>query len=721
MNARINTNTQKFINEFEVNGINIYTNDQREFNEVKHYLNYFTYKIERIKKEVFPFLDKIKKYFEVVDNNQKYVLYTGQSLSDYFITPSKGPRGFHINDLDFFNLTFDTRSDGVPQIFDTIEVNDYEGLTSSSFGYRIFKSVKFNLQYKNDKNDKDNKDECFVFEIADCDRTINIINYQDYYSEFKFKDLDFRKRLRYSSLNTLNYFDLNNLQAGILINLETKEFEILYTKNFMDFIINEELEINPRRISPKTFERISNKFFNLRNKTPLKELLKNGRTGINEKETYYIDTNHLILMADLFNKMVDYIFNNLHENINNKTINQYTKIEKVLEYYNKIPFNIPINRDRSLGFKLINKYTKKLDEFYNKVLIETLNRKGEVKRLFADYINIDERYLKPFESKIELLLDIFSFERILNAEPRQILLIFNSIAHLAKLSEKKLRLLKDYCDKLNFPYLIDILIYITEEPSLLKRNFGDFKIFKYLDHSMEFLKLPLKNALDKNILLDKFILFDKTLNELVKENDKKYKRGDALFSISKDEIIGKMEDYPNDKNLNYFWLSIFDDKDPKELAIEIFNHQMNELVKEYQKLKKPFHNLKPIKIELNDILCEELINGAELKKEGSFMKHCVGGYVRACEDFESIIFRIRRKSKNPFDKDNFRYTFEYQPRKLKNKEMSFKLIQIRGKRNSSVLQEHSKIVDELVLLTKQELEKRIPVGMYKTIETPGFF
>lgn len=82
-----------------------------------------------------------------------------------------------------------------------------------------------------------------------------------------------------------------------------------------------------------------------------------------------------------------------------------------------------------------------------------------------------------------------------------------------------------------------------------------------------------------------------------------------------------------------------------------------------------------------------------LKAEGTYLKHCVGGYCDKVKDGSSEIYSLRKPDGTPL------YTIEWDPK-------DNSIVQIRGKSNSAVKPEHSKYIDPFK--TSADIYRRSP-------------
>lgn len=148
--------------------------------------------------------------------------------------------------------------------------------------------------------------------------------------------------------------------------------------------------------------------------------------------------------------------------------------------------------------------------------------------------------------------------------------------------------------------------------------------------------------------------------------------------------------------------------------VEKVNHILTELEKEFGVLVYGFLNRKNLQpkhfdyetlrkqllysqtinsVELKDRLIDidnekysikELIKGLELKEEGTFMGHCVGGYTYSVKNGDSIIIALNNKAIPK------RMTIELTPKNKEDLSQKYRIVQLKGRFNGSCSLEESK-------------------------------
>ena len=691
---RINNLFNGFLNDKFINKLNKTFNTlQQEFNAVK----------------------EIMKIKNTSLKNTRYVLYTGQSLTDYLIFNNENQ--FEINDLDFFIFDF---QNGIgekeeEQIFETPRsVSEYEDMASTNYGYNIKKSEKINIKVE--------RSGMLIGTLED--RVLNLVSYSDMFAEYKFKDLGYKNRILNSSLSTINFFDLNMVQHGFLIDLENMTFDYIFTKEFFEFFKLNQLSLNKKRVSYRSFERLRSKYSNLK-RSNFRRFLENDQWKAEGEKNYYINNNYA-----LFN----YAYNKLNEKfvelVKSKIgpdgkINFRVEWELLNIYKNLTSFQNfikPVTAGGSIDnvFFKNDAYPKYLCSKENinlhktiilNNLITSVNKNCELLRF--DYVTAElpEKIINNFE----YLIGLFGgYEPVLYNNIKYFELI-NVLVHLSFLSNKKIKKLINFCEKNKLEGL-DILFWIEQDPKILNMNLDKIKkVYKYIKgHGLHLFEVPFKFSINPSMIFEIFYNFINVLEIKIKEASIEFN-----FEINTNDVIGAIESGDIE-----FWEKIFLIKDMDELN-NFFNAEMNKYLitvkKEIIENQKPFHSFDKIEVKIDDVYGTELISNFDLKNEGRKMNHCVGGFGNLCEVGKSIVFKIHSKQD-----DKFRYTIEFKPIiKKDTKELNFHVMQIRGNSNRSVPMEHRKQVDEIIKKIIEKLETRkshyINLNEKKDYKQPEYF
>jgi len=719
---------ENLVKTYKVNFKNfqeVYTNSEKFIDPIKYFQFYKTLDniVEDFKEKGI--IEKIQLYFKLKDLDYNYAIFTGQSIIDMLYQNqllNLKPLDSNFNDIDIFiptSLNYHFASRGT--IFTSVDVDAYNELFSADYGYRILETSKTTIKLDNMK-------------------TINFILYRDFYSEIEFLKMNQKEKFIYSTLSTLNYFDINSVQIGFLIDLDKKEFYLLYTKDFYEFLINKQFLINKKRVSKKTLMRLANKYNKILGWVDLAK--RNKKINIENNfltGKYYLDRNYLDALMFLHDKMKQYLFYNAYYLIDKNELKNDDSL-KFLQtlatfYYNVSQFeNFSgdfLENESKQFFFIFNSFISKYSftyEFKKRIINTKIEKKlniSDFSKKFYEIIIPDfnltfhksfgkidaEKIRVSIDSKrkkiLNYLITIFYSNDALNYNFKNLIQILHLISILSTLSLKKLKRLQEYC-KRNYLDFKEMLIYIQQEPKILNLNLNKFKFLKEftMGHDFYLFKIPFKFSLNPQYTLEIFEYAMQRFKEKIKEFNKKY---DLDFTIM--EFIGHFE-----RDVLKFWRAVFENR-VDEFIDEYFKLFEIKYIENLKQRQKPFHQFKKIKFSIDGITCEELINENELIKEGKFMHHCVGGYGEACRSFDSIIFRLYPENRSPFEKyreEDFRYTFELSP--STTKDLNFELIQIRGKSNKSPEIEHQLLAEKLIDETKKRLTERFKKSIFELKE-----
>ena len=677
---------EKLVKKSIYKGYEFYTNSDKELPEEKK--DFIVKRINDLKTDIKDIFEIIKIDLKAKNINPNYILYTGQSLSSYLLSNNKFFNVANINDIDIFIMDYRNRIRNTEKenIFESTVISVYDNFSSASYGYSITHTEKDLFHFK--QKDIPSGNEIWYSNY------INYVFYQDFYTEFRFSNLDPFKRYLLSYLSTLNYFDLNNVQIGLMINPETLDIKILYTENYYNFLVNKQIEYNRKRVSKRSIERLYEKY-----KFICPSAIRNF--SIKDKsKMYFYDKNYHLQFCYLFNRVSQSIYERFKDSVEGINYNHVGIFQKWIEIGKQIEFlesdgkfNYYFPSVNSVNARKI-KYFLKDPKILNALLYTAFKANTSIKSLQFDYFELktdNEELFKRIDFVIDLMKDeeqdFFSFIYNSVSDFTNLNLLFNTIIYLSRLSQKKLLIIKNYFKKKNKLSLLKLLlIYFSIEPRLLNLNLNDLELLGELanGHSLLLFEIPFKFSLNPLETAKYFIKLFKIFQKRKKEID---------FDIDLNQFIGYLENL--DSKIHTMMMQ---SSDVNEIIDRYFEH----LKKEKEKLTKKFHDLKKIKIEKNGFVCEELLTSLELKKEGAFMKHCVGGYGDRCSNFNAVIFRLYHKNKNPLEShesNEFRYTAEIDP-------STFNVVQIRGKRNKSIEKDHKEIVNELIKETIEQLKER---------------
>ena len=724
-----------FINEYRVNSLfednklnSIYTNfiDKKslritnKFNEFlsDEFINKLNLVFDNLQQEI----NAVKELIKIKNIGVKYVLYTGQSLTDYL--KWENDTRFDVNDLDFFVFTIgnEMSNNSEDQIFETPRsVSEYDDLTSTNYGYYIKKSEKINIKVER------SGEYVGTFE----NRVLNLVMYSDMFAEYEFKELGYKNRVLNSCLSTLNFFDLNMVQHGFLIDLENMTFDYIFTKEFFEFFKLRQISLNKKRVSYRSLERLKTKYLNLK-KRRFNHFLDDAEWLMEGDERYFINENYKLFFY-AFNKLNEKFLEVLEDkkdgngridfSIHWDLLNAYKNLVSFQNFIKPITVGIgidnPLFKNDSYAKYLCSMHNVKMHK--NVILNVVLNTFDERKidYMHFDYVHAD--LPKEIINNFDYLIDLFGgYESILFKDVKYFELI-NIIMHLSFLSHKKIKKLVTFCERNNLGVL-DILFWIEQDPKILNMDLNKIKkVYKYIKgHGLYLFEIPFKFSINPSLLFEIFYNFINILESKVKElkeSDEDLKVSD----INSMDIIGSIESGDLE-----FWPKIFSFKNIDEInnffIYEIDKH-FAKIKEEIIKDKKPFHLFNKIEVKLDDVYGTELTSNFNLKKEGKKMNHCVGGFGNLCKKGKTIIFKIHSKQD-----DDFRYTIEFKPIiKKDTEELIFHVMQIRGKSNKSVPMEHRKQVDEIIkevtekLKTRESYYKKLILNEKKEYKQPIFF
>ncbi len=328
------------------------------------------------------FLNYVLDHLQKNDINEKYGIYTGQSLCSLFLNFIGQLDHVIINDYDIFQLIKSSTLEDLEKK-EKIERKKNYNLNELSFN----NSDRYKeLQFKNKsiniyKSIKDNKK--------------NIILCQQESKEGLF--LKGKKLIKL----IIESFDINSCMIGIC--LETKE--IFYNESFILFILNKKLKIMNYGTPGISYLRLLRKskelnillnrkdIYNEKNKINVNNILFLSKNNIDKIEELKNEFNLELLICKNGEKKTlnlnNYNENDLKKILENKMVNNYVKIRLSLHYKQK-----EIKKYTNLLIEKFNNYKK----YYNKLLNII---KKEKESYNAQDVNISIDILKAYFYKKE--------------------------------------------------------------------------------------------------------------------------------------------------------------------------------------------------------------------------------------------------------------------------------------------------------------------------------
>ena len=634
-------------------------------NAVNDYFEHFKIKDQCALKQL---IDHDDKY------NTDYFLITGQSFVNWMLpyfklnqTDSKLSQNFDrfINDIDIFSLKrIMTFRRGIESI-NTPDLDNYGRLINSS--YSIMRSTKIEIEH----------------------RLYNFIDIQSLLFRFNFDGSDIDSERAYAALdNVLGFFDINLNQIGACYNAKTDEIKLIYTDSFEKFLKSNQIELNPRNTHLDRIYRLYYKFdaINDLNLAMLfhdaKKLKFNVFVNLEEFKLYIATFMKLIKQAEI-------LYQDNSDNF--KSFERDMKLELSKLIYSKYKIGLRTSTGKTYS-RLVDEISSGFTIDYDKNNVNYSDSIGmhfteEFKKIIdfteIKYISVENYINLSYSSKTghDARREIFS----------QLHLATISEISLQRMSQNKLETLVKYLEKRGYDNIPLVYLILVDQPKLLNRNVSDFyRVFSNLVHFDDIFQ----KHYDAELVFD-FILDILNLIEIISKDNAK------SLNITKKDLINTMFGVleSDQKYLSYLEDYILSDKKTDKIysaLLEDFKTQVKD------KLLTDLIKFPRIVVKDDEgHTIEELIQGFELKSEGSYLNHCVGGYVRAVELGRSIIARIYKNS--PFtseNKQNFRYTVELSYDEITN---DFRTVQIRGYSNRSMAYEHSEIILPLIDKFKSKL------------------
>ena len=506
----------EFQNDISLQEINKYNKLNKKFQEkilktnTLNNIIYFIFKNN---------INKIIRLLNIQKIKNTRIILTGQAIADliyYYINIKEDYESSdfskminilndNINDIDMFILAEDN------------ELND------------ILKKRK----------DYDFEDE--YFQILKESKITTDIYYQDFFTKLNFihvnnKLLSINKNTGNSIkdflyLSLLSQFDINSVQAGIVIDIKElkKMFQgkldnniftakLLYTRNYLEMFISEKHDENNfeiKQVKPG---------LNIRKIENLKRFIKKSM------ENFYQDKFDMLYLIKIF-----LVLEELGNIIKNTDLN-YTDIYIVEEYLKTRNELVKLFFD---NYEILKDYFSiklktQLDE-KEKNLIEIIEENRHLNDVCAYYIPVEIKFNlnkenEKFKKKIKYILNEFleiknekAIVSVIN--DFNFLDLANKILHLMEMKNyDKMSKLKKTLKKENLNYKLAFFYFIVYEEELLNEPiFKLTKFFKYIDkyYSTMYYNLLINNLPNKlefyNIILelDNYLINEEKINNLL--------------------------------------------------------------------------------------------------------------------------------------------------------------------------------------------------------------
>jgi hypothetical protein len=480
------------------------------------------------------------------------------------------------------------------------------------------------------------------------------------------------KNLKYFKLSDLTMeiienFDINSTQVGISL-IDKK---LVFTENFLNFLISKQLEIVKWNTPIHSFIRIIKK---------QKEL---GNVFFNKEET--------ILLLGAYSRTISNISQ------------EYKKLKEIDIDEKHFLLELSISRALELPIFFGEKHLKDLETYIPediKSLFE-LKYKGNHIETESDFLITsakksskevqtiifkDNKYIEDF------LYEIRKSNIIYSSFKNEYLSYMDSLFYEVKMDTKK------YSSKIFENSIMDLKTIIELIPYSFKsiKNTSKKK-FIFLDkflfkttfngysHNNNYIVNDLAdnfklnmlsgiekltpNFLDKGNLMNKLFVKEHSIIEKIK----------LLYPIEKWPLIAEnLRKIEKEEDFGSAIFGLFENKnfEPPLYIIEDIN-KLKTIFKKYLKdINKDLKKDSIINIESKDFILKELIKPIELLLEGEEMKHCVGGYSEQVRAKNSLIFKCRTKS--------CKFTIEINTIKNKENNIRYTLNQVRGKQNKKL-------------------------------------
>jgi len=493
---------------------------------------------------------------------------------------------------------------------------------------------------------------------------------------YEFKDLTY---------SIIENFDINSTQIGI----ELSSRKIVYTDNFLNFILSRQLEISKWntpvhsliRIEKKKQELGNNVFYNLEEN----KMLSLTYISVIQQRLYEAKKSKVLMSLEdpsskHYEELVNSYFTHDFNSFSNLPIFFGSKHKSDFDLYLRDNENftdlslairgdllstmdkIPTNKDESQSLKTIQ--TKENEKYFEEYLSGLRNSNFSKSKYSAKFIKNTEEFLY-LKNDFSVKRDISYMKHLVLSEFERTLLLpytYKSIINSSKKNVKVYDLSKSESEKDKSKYEKSALNTFNQEVEFL--FFKDFK-----DFSHEFLELSgklnslfrkhnLRTVLDILPLKD-WLTFYKNLNQLKKEFP-----SDWLI------FIGLVEN--NENSIDKVFLTSYE-------------HMKILLINELKVGASPVATKIFDNVEYNGFKIESLVSKNDLQQEGSDMGHCVGGYVNAIKDDFNLILKItgRRRltiqlsPRRTFDsdsKDKREYTLSQCKRRF-NKKIDWKSVE----------------------------------------------
>jgi len=666
------------------------------------------------------FVPEIVNYAEKYSNYKpKYLLFTGQYLGSFIrsalLSKNTISIGFNTisNDVDIFVPLYGLytyKSTHNIEISDNIQVvNHYDSIDVIN-KYDIVSTEYYRSDFVNNKVN------------------VTLVSHPILSKFSKNKDVN-ESKLILLCREIIDKFDINSVKVGVVYNIDEKRIvDVIIHEDYLNFIISGYLQITPTTDYFKGFPRIIKKIkeFNDRHIRTVEQLdyfIKNNK--------FISENNKVVKLPKESETTVEFYSKSTLESIASIDMNlkvNYPNYSEIFKYYDylialyKYIINKPLDDHQTIaskGVKVPNPLSigvlrnKKLISLFEKGFGTFLEKNGfqiDVVKKEDDFDKLTIYFSLSIDKKDIDYISIVEESFILNEYADLFLKKFVEVGTVPGISEfklvAKLQVLYEKRSKKKIKRIYDYLLSILNTKSyallalgeIIKYNLvniplGDLKILKTIENHREidifFMNLLKLYRFDKAL---KIVNYVETLKKEVIRKRVKDKKEQELIEL---EIINSLYSATNLLNVDLH-VKILMNND-LELIREPLEKTIDKLIQEQLKLKNEViipQEFNPIKVKKGGYVIEELKTAFDLRYEGSIMSHCVGGYVDNVKRYRSSIFRLESKE----DK-TFRYTCEINPG-------TYGIIQVRGKHNRSVDNNHKEIVDELIERVVDEMKKQ---------------